>query len=76
MAGDWYRMVLTEARQEAEGLADQARRTVAEYHANGNTQAYQDGLLALTARIKALPAEQAGMVIADLCGMLAWGPRP
>lgn len=75
MGGDWYQMVLNEAKQEAEALADQARRTVAEFHANGNTAAYQDGLLALTARIKALPAELAGMVIADLCGMLAWGSQ-
>lgn len=70
--GSWQAMLLAEARAEATALAEQATRTAREYHETGAEQPYQDELIALTARIKALPAEQAGTVIASLLGMIAW----
>ncbi|WP_136023715.1 hypothetical protein [Microbacterium sp. K27] len=66
-------MLLAEGRAEASALADQATRTAREYRETGAEQPYQDELVALTARIKALPAEQAGTVIASLLGIIAWG---
>jgi len=75
MAGDWQRMLLAEARSESEALVEHARRAVTEYTEHGGTQVYQDALIALTARIGAVPSAQAGMIIADLVGMLAWGDR-
>lgn len=71
--GSWHEMLLAEGRAEATALAEQASRTAAEYRATGAEQPYQDELIALTARIKAVPAEQAGTVIASLLGIIAWG---
>ncbi|OJU42028.1 MAG: hypothetical protein BGN97_04545 [Microbacterium sp. 69-10] len=68
-------MLLDEARSESEALVEHGKRAVAEYHEHGNSQVYQDALIALTARIRAVPSEQAGLIIADLVGMLAWGGR-
>lgn len=72
LQGSWEAMLLAEARAEATALADQARRTAQEYHETGAEQPYQDAMVALTARIKALPVEQAGTVIASLLGIIAW----
>lgn len=71
--GAWHAMILDEARREAEALVQQAQRTAAEFREHGNSQTYQDGLLTLTARVGAIPTEIAGLVIADLCGIIAWG---
>lgn len=73
MAGEWQRMLLAEAREESEALVAQAARAVSEYRDHGCTQVYQDALLALTARIRAVPRDQAQLVIADLVGMQVWG---
>lgn len=75
MAGSWETMLLAEARSEANALAEQARRTAREYHETGAEGPYQDGLVALTARVKALPTEQAGVVICSLLGIIAWDRR-
>lgn len=72
MSGSWHQMVLDKAKREAEELAEQARRAVAEHRDNGDTQVYQDALIALTARIRALPTALAPYIIADLCGIIAW----
>ncbi len=74
--GSWQAMLADEAKREAVALADLAQRTTREYHESGAEQPYQDALVALTARIKALPNEHAGVVIASLLGMLAWQRKP
>lgn len=73
--GSWEAMILTEAREEANALAEQALRTAREYHETGSEQPYQDALIALTARIKAVPVEQAPAVISSLLGIIAWNRR-
>lgn len=73
MTGDWHRMLIDEARREAEALVEQTQRVTAEYREHGNTQTYRDGLRLLTARIGAIPSEQAGLIIADILGIYAWG---
>lgn len=70
--GSWQAMLLAEGRAEANALAEQATRTAREYHNTGAEQPYQDELIALTARIKAIPTEQAVVVISSLLGMIAW----
>jgi hypothetical protein len=72
MAGDWQGMILHEARREADELVEQAERTVREYVEHGLGQAYEDALIALTARIKAMPEGVRLYVLAAVLGDLAW----